>query len=286
METNQLQLLYTNLDGTRHENGVEYWYAREIFPLLGYKHREDFKTVIDKAKDSCKNAGGQTEDHFRDVTKTIRDEMGGEELIPDIKLTRYACYLIALNGDPRKEEIAFAQAYFVTQTRKLEVLEKKINEIQRLGARNKLKITEKEFASTLYERGVDGKGIGEIRNAGDEALFGGYTTQQMKIKLGIKVNDPLSDVLPSVTIKAKDLATEMTTVNTKKKNLQGKFPIKEEHIKNNKGVRGVLVRASIKPEELPAEEDIKKIESKHKEEKMLMERRQKKELEEARKRRP
>ncbi len=281
MEQTQLQLLYKTLGDIRHENGEEYWYASELFKLLGYSTWQNFQPAIERAKDSCRTQGLSIKDHFMGIHKMVDIGSTAQREVEDLKLTRYACYLLALNGDPRKEQIAFAQAYFASQTRKIEVLEQKMNEIQRLSTRNKLKITEKEFAAALWERGVDGPGISEIRNAGDEILFGGFTTQQMKKKLGVK-DGSLADVLPNITIKAKDLATEMTTVNTKKKNLQGKYHIKSEHIKNNEGVRNVLVKANIKPEELPPEEDIKKIEAKHKQEKAIMAKRQKKELDEAR----
>ncbi|HEY4509668.1 MAG TPA: DNA damage-inducible protein D [Candidatus Paceibacterota bacterium] len=280
MEERQIRLIHLRktLDDIRHENGAEYWYARELFPILGYAKWENFQPAIERAKDSLRSQKLSVENHFLDMQKMVRIGSNAERESVDIKLTRYACYLLALNGDPRKEEIAFAQAYFASQTRKLEALEARMEEAQRLNARNKLRMTEKEFAATLWERGVDGKGIGDIRNAGDIALFGGFTTNQMKERLGVQ-NGSLADVLPSVTIKAKDLATEMTTVNTRRSNLQ-KYSIKNEHVKNNTGVRKVLVDANIKPEELPAEEDIKKIETRHKSEKLLMEKRQKKELEE------
>jgi len=283
METKQLQLLYKTLDDIRHENGTEYWFARELCPILGYGGWDGFLPVIERAKESCKTQGIGVDNHFQHLTKMVEIGSGAKRPIDDIRLTRYACYLTALNGDPTKEEIAFAQAYFVSQTRKMEVLEEKVEEIQRITARNKLKITEKEFASLLWEKGLDGKGIGEVRDAGDHALFGGFTTKQMKQKLGAKDNVPLANVLPSVTVKAKDLATEMTTVNTKRNNLSKKELIKNEHIKNNSGVRKVLVDAGIKPEELPAAEDITKIERKHQGEKALMAARHKKEIAEAQK---
>lgn len=281
METKHLQLLYKTLDDIRHENGAEYWFARELYPILGYAGWEGFLPAIERAKDACKTQGIDVEDHFQYLTKMVEIGSGAKREVEDIKLTRYACYLIALNGDPTKEEIAFAQAYFVSQTRKIEVLEEKMEEVQRITARNKLKVTEKEFAALLWEKGLDGKGIGEVRDAGDHALFGGFTTKQMKQKLGVKDNAPLANVLPSVTVKAKDLATEMTTVNTKRNKLSKKEQIKNEHVKNNSGVRRVLVDAGIKPEELPPAEDITKIERKQQGERALMAARHKKEREEA-----
>lgn len=263
----QLKLLARTLNDIRHENGTEYWYARELYQLLGYARWENFLNAIDRAKDSCRTSGNVTENHFLGVTKMVKLGSGSQRKIDDYKLTRYACYLIAQNGDPRIPEIAFAQAYFAMQTRKQEVLEKNIEEIERLISRQKLGETEREFAKTIYERGVDGKGIGEIRSSGDREFFGGYTTKQMKHRMGIKDNKkPLADVLPTIALKAKDLATEMTTVNTKKKELTGKNPIKAEHMKNNAGVRKALVDNDIYPEKLPAAEDIKLVEGRRKKE--------------------
>lgn len=268
----QLKLLAKTLDDFRHQNGTEYWYARDLWELLGYSSWRNFIPVINRAKDSCQTSGFIVEDHFASIRKMVDLGSGSQREIDDYKLTRYACYLIAQNGDPRIPEIAFSQMYFAMQTRKQEVLEKNIEEIERLVSRQKLGETEKEFAKTIYERGVDSKGIGEIKSAGDTALFGGLNTLKMKQKLGLKDSrKPLADVLPTVTLKAKDLATEMTTVNTKKRELQGTKPIKYEHIKNNANVRKALVEADIYPEALPAAEDVKKIESRH--------RKQKKELE-------
>lgn len=180
MESNQLQTLYKTFDDARRENGIEYWYARDLYPLLGYLRWENFETAVQRAKEACEKSKGSVTDHFREVTKMVKVGSGAEKEIPDIKLTRYACYLITLNGDPRKKEIAFAQAYFVTQTRKMEVLEQRMAELERISSREKLKITEKDFSTLVMSRGVDGRGLGEIRSFGDQALFGGKSTDTMK----------------------------------------------------------------------------------------------------------
>ena len=239
--------------------GVECWSARELQILLSYKEWRNFENVINKAKDSCKTAKQDVCNHFVDINKTIKMPKNAEKEISDILLTRYACYLIAQNGDPRKEEIAFAQSYFAIQTRKQEILEERILLAERLEAREKLTATETELSELIYEKGVDNSGFGRIRSKGDCALFGGKNTSEMKRKLGIPDNRPLADFLPTITIKAKDLATEITNFNVKKNDLYGENSIKNEHIKNNKEVRELLGKSGIKPEELPPEEDIKKL---------------------------
>ncbi len=281
MESGQLKLLCKTLDDIRHENAVEYWFARELYPLLGYFRWENFETAINRAKESCRKSGGIVENHFRDVTKMVKIGSDAQKELADIKLTRYACYLVTLNGDPRKEEIAFAQAYFVTQTRQIEVLQKKMADLERIDARVKLKVTEREFSALAYSRGVDGRGIGEIRSFGDQALFGGKTTEEMKKKLGIIKTKPLADFLPNVTLKAKDLATAMTSENTRRKNLVGKGPILKEHVGSNKSVREALVKTNIYPENLPVAEDIKKIEAKHRKELKKLQKKHRAELAEA-----
>lgn len=242
------------------QDGVEYWLARELQELLGYSDWRNFLNAVDKAKESCKTTGEAALDHFVDVTKMVKIGSGAERKQDDIMLTRYACYLIAQNGDPKKEQIAFAQSYFAIQTRKQELLEERIRLNERLQAREKLAATETELSKNIYERGVDSKGFANIRSKGDWALFGGLTTSNMKKKLGIPENRPLADFLPTITITAKQLATEITNFNVKQHDLKGEAKITDEHVKNNKDVRGLLGKSGIKPEQLPAEEDIKKLE--------------------------
>lgn len=242
------------------QDGIEYWLARELQELLGYADWRNFLNAINKAKESCETTGEVVSDHFVDVNKTIQMPKGASKEVPDFMLTRYACYLIAQNGDPKKEQIAFAQSYFAIQTRKQELLEERIQLMERLQAREKLAATETELSKNIFELGIDNSGFARIRSKGDWALFGGYNTSDMKRKLGIKENRPLADFLPTITITAKQLATEITNFNVKKKNLNGEENITSEHINNNKDVRDLLGKSGIKPEELPAEEDIKKLE--------------------------
>jgi len=238
---------------------VEFWFARDLQGLLGYSEWRNFLEVVNRAKVACEKAGHRVFDHFVDVNKTIEMPREAKKEILDIMLTRYACYLIAQNGDSRKEQIAFAQNYFAVQTRKFEVIEQRIKDWERLGARQKLSHSEKELSELIFERTGGDKDFGIIRSKGDQALFG-YTTKRMKSKLGVDQRRPLADFLPTITIKAKDFATEITVFNTKDKNLSTKGAISNEHVTNNKGVRKVLLARGIKPEELPPEDDVKKLE--------------------------
>lgn len=262
IDTQEVSLLKSKFDELAHvdENtGIEFWYARELQEAFSYSQWRRFNEVIEKAKLSCKVSGNIVSNHFADVGKMVDLGSGATREIADVKLTRYACYLIAQNGDPRKEEIAFAQSYFVQQTRKQELIEEHMKNLQRLENRDKLRASEKQLSKNIYERGVDDAGFGRIRSAGDFALFG-RSTQYMKERYCVTKGRPLADFLPNLTIAAKNLATEMTNYNTEAKDLYGEPSITHEHVQNNSTIRNMLGERGIKPENLPPAEDIKKVE--------------------------
>ncbi|MDR3001612.1 MAG: DNA damage-inducible protein D [Fibromonadaceae bacterium] len=262
MKSEEVRALFQQFEQASAElEGVDCWSARELQNLLGYSKWENFSKVIDKAKEACNNAGEKISDHFPDVRKMVEIGSGAEKEIDDILLTRYACYLIAQNGDSRKEQIAFAQSYFAVQTRRAEIIEQRILDYERVEARAKLAETEKMLSGILYERGVNDKDFAIIRSKGDQALFK-LNTAMLKRKLGVPDNRPVADFLPTINIKAKDLAAEMTSINVQTKDLQGTKPIGVEHIDNNFAVRKMLLERGIVPEQLPPAEDIKKIERK------------------------
>ncbi len=261
MDSNQITQLKTVFDSIVHttDDGTEFWYARELQPILGYTRWEYFDVAVKKAATSAETSGCIVTDHFRDVPKMVTIGSGATRTVTDYMLTRYACYLIAQNADPRKPEIAFAQAYFALQTRKQELLEQRISDLNRVQQRQQLRTSEKRLSQNIYERGVDDRGFARIRSKGDCALFGGRSTEEMKLQYGVK-SGPLADVLPPVTLAAKNLATEMTNLNVEQKDLQGESSITTEHVQNNSSVRKMLLDRGIRPEDLPPQEDIKKLE--------------------------
>jgi len=246
--------------------GVECWSAREMQEIFGYTEWRNFLKVVDKAKISCENSSESVPDHFVEVNKMVSIGSKAERPVEDIALTRYACYLVAQNGDPAKPEVAFAQTYFAVQTRKQEIIEKRLLDVARVTAREKLSHSEKKLSGIIYERGVDEKGFAIIRSKGDQALFGGLNTQRMKDKLAVPSGKPLADFLPTLTIKAKDFATELTSHNVVEKDLQGHEQITNEHVDNNLAVRKMLKERGVQPENLPPAEDVKKVERKVKSE--------------------
>lgn len=262
MKSDEIRNLFTKFEAAASDiEGVECWSARELQELLGYRKWENFEKVIQKAKDACRNAGELMENHFPDIRKMVEIGSKSERPVDDIALTRYACYLIAQNGDSKKEEIAFAQNYFAVQTRRAELVEQRLLEFERIKAREKLSQTEKQLSGILYERGVDNQGFAIIRSKGDQALFR-LNTQMLKRKMGVPDSRPVADFLPTISIKAKDLAAEMTGLNAQSKDLKGQTKIEKEHIDNNLAVRNMLTQRGIVPENLPPAEDVKKLQRK------------------------
>ena len=261
MKKDLIQRLHKSFEDRAHQRGgIEYWLARELQELLGYTQWRNFETVLDKGRTACANAGQAVEDHFADVSKMIDLGKGAQREVVDVELTRYACYLIAQNGDPKKDAIAFAMTYFAVQTRKQEIIEARIAEWERLQAREKLTLSQKELSGVLYERGIDSQGFGRILSKGDAALFGGLSTQNMKDRLAVPDGRPLADFLPTITIKAKDFANEITNTQVKQQDMHGEPGITQEHVKNNRDVRKLLTDRNIVPEKLPPAEDLKKLE--------------------------
>lgn len=260
MKKGQIAELFIQFEQAAYEfKGLECWSARELQEIFGYSKWDNFLKVITKAKDACENAGEKPSDHFADVGKMVELGSRAQRKIEDIALTRYACYLIAQNGDPSKPSVAFAQTYFAVQTRKQEIIEQRLLDIARVSAREKLTKSEKKLSGVLYERGVDSTGFALIKSKGDQALFGGFTTSDMKRKLSVPSTRPLADFLPTLTIKAKDFANELTSHNVIEKNLKGETPISKEHVDNNLAVRKMLRERGVQPEALPPAEDVKKI---------------------------
>jgi DNA-damage-inducible protein D len=261
MKSDIVRTLTTTFEGhaQQTDSGVEYWLARDVQHLLGYAEWRNFTTVISKAKTACEVSGHLVDHHFVDVNKMVDLGSGSQREIDDIMLTRYACYLIAQNGDPKKQEIAFAQTYFALQTRRAELIEQRLLDAERVAARKKLTATEKDLSSLIYERTAGNQDFALIRSKGDQALFG-KSTQAMKAQWKVPDSRPLADFAPTIILKAKDFATEITIFNSREHKLGSEAAISREHVTNNEAVRKTLLDRGIRPESLPAAEDVKKVE--------------------------
>ena len=240
-------------------DGLECWSARELMSIFNYSEWRAFSVLIQKASDACKGSGEKVEDHFVVYHKMVELGSRAKRKIEDVALTRYACYLVAQNGNSTKKEIAFAQTYFAVQTRKQELIERRLLDVARINAREKLSKSEKKLSGIIYERGIDNRSFALIRSEGDKALLGGRATKLMKQKLGVPSNRPIADFLPTLIIKAKDFATELTSHNVIDKDLKGDKAITKEHVDNNTAVRNILLKRGVKPEHLPPAEDVKKV---------------------------
>jgi DNA-damage-inducible protein D len=241
------------------ESGVEFWLARDLQHLMGYAKWDNFLNVVSKAKTACEVSGHEIIDHFADVGKMVDLGSGSQREVDDLMLTRYACYLIAQNGDPKKPKIAFAQTYFAIQTRRAELIEQRLLEAERVSARKKLTRTEKELSQVIYEQTGGHQNFALIRSKGDQALFG-KSTRAMKSQWKVPASRPLADFAPTIILKAKDFATEITIFNTRQHQLATESAISTEHVTNNQAVRKTLMERGIRPERLPAAEDVKKVE--------------------------